>query len=176
MVFSVFFPWAQHLMVHPCSRGFQYFILSQSLRNSPRFGMPHVLYMFINWWMFGSFLIWGYWEWHCDERFYYGLLCRHLFSILLDTYLGGGLMGCRTTLCLAFEVRVTLFIKLVSPFYILRGSGLLLIFVICLFFFSYLSDFRVALLCDFDSLMVNYVKHLFVCLLATYIPFWKKWL
>lgn len=132
MVFSVFFPWAQHLMVHPCSRGFQYFILSQSLRNSPWFGMPHVLYMFINWWMFGSFLIWGYWEWHCDGHFYYELLCRHLFSILLDTYLGGGLVGRRT--CLAFGVRVTLFIKLVSPFYILRGSGLSLIFVICLFF------------------------------------------
>lgn len=39
------------------------------------------------------------------------------------------------------------------------------------FFFSYLSDFGVVLLCDFDSLMVNYVKHPFVCLLATYTPF-----
>lgn len=49
-------------------------------------------------------------------------------------------MGRRTTLCLAFGVRVTLLIKLVAPFYILRGSGLLPIFVICLFFFFFLPQ------------------------------------
>lgn len=61
--------------------------------------------------------------------------CVDIFFNSFGTYLGGRLLGHRITLCLAFWVTVKLFIKLAAPFYVLRSSGLLPIFVICLSFF-----------------------------------------
>ena len=90
--------------------------------NSIVYILPFI-YLFISWWTFGLFLIFGFYKYAAVNIHIQVFVWKHLF--LLGIYLGVELLGHMVTLCLPFWGNTRLFSKAAAQFYILISSSCL---------------------------------------------------
>lgn len=79
--------------------------------------MPYFVHPFINWQIFGLFVVWTVWillPW----AFMYEFLCGHLLLFLLGVYLGLWLLGHVVVLSVTFWGIARMFYKASAPLYI----------------------------------------------------------
>ena len=113
---------------HPIRRNLCLHFLAQSFQGSSMLSIDEYFIpfnwgiishcLFISWWIFGYFSLFGCYEYCCYE-----LLCIVFWAwayvfILLGIYLGVELLGYLVTLCLTFWITTKMFFILTVPFYI----------------------------------------------------------
>lgn len=98
--------------IYICCNMYQYFIPFCGPIIFHCIDIPHFLYLFILWQVFGLFPFWSYCKYCYCEHLYsscfvpnicaHTYVCKHFFLFLLDIYLGAKLLGQMLTLSLTF--------------------------------------------------------------------------
>ena len=126
------------------------------------------VYIFIHWWIFP---IWGLIS-NAAVTVRYKFLCGHKISFFLSIYLGMGLMNCVVALfniLKHFQTLSKLLHHVTVPWAMhISNFSIFLTILVCLFYYSHLSRYKVVPNCSLGFHFSNnfWAQHLSMCLLV----------